>query len=104
MPAKAKPKKNLSAMKRARQAVKRNLRNKDVRSAIKTIVKKVESAVDSGNKEDAGKALLEALKALSKAASKGIIHRNTTSRSISRLTRKVNALPPQADLSEAGVA
>jgi len=104
LPAKAKPKKNLSAMKRARQAVKRNLRNKDVRSAIKTIVKKVESTVASGNKEDAGKALLEAVKALNKAASKGIIHRNTTSRSISRLTRKVNALPPQADLSEAGVA
>jgi ribosomal protein S20 len=44
------------------------------------------------------------VKALNKAASKRIIHRNTASRSISRLTRKVNALPPQADLSAAGVA
>ena len=104
MPAKAKPKKNLSAMKRARQAVKRSVRNKAVRSAVKTIVKKVESAIVSGNKEDAGKALLDAVKALNKAASKGIIHRNTASRSISRLTRKVNALPPQADLSAAGAA
>ncbi len=93
MPAKAKPKKNLSAMKRARQAVKRNLRNTAVRSRVKTILKNVESAINSGNKEDAGKALLEAVRALNKAASKGVIHRNTASRKISRLTRKVNALP-----------
>jgi small subunit ribosomal protein S20 len=91
--AKARPKKNLSAMKRARQAVKRNLRNTAVRSAVKTIIKKVEVAVASGNKEDAGKTLIEAVKALNKAASKGVIHKNTASRNISRLTRKVNALP-----------
>ena len=92
MPAKAKPKKNLSAMKRARQSIKRNLRNKAVRSAVKNIIKKVESAIASGNKEDAGKALIDAVKALNKAASKGIIHRNTASRNISRLTKKANVL------------
>ncbi len=104
MPAKAKPKKNLSAMKRARQAEKRNLRNTAVRSAVKTIIKKVESAVSSGNKEDAGKTLIDVIRTLDKAASKGVIHRNTASRKISRLTRKVNALSPQADLSKAGAA
>jgi len=104
LPPKARPKKNLSAMKRARQAVKLNLRNKAVRSAIKTIVKKVESALSSGNREDAGKALIEAVKALSKAASKGVIHKNTASRNISRLTRKVNALPPQAGPAATGAA
>lgn len=104
MPAKARPKKNLSAMKKARQAAKRSLRNKTVRSAVKTILKKTESAIASGNREDAGKALIEAVKALNKAASKGVIHGNTASRKISRLTRKVNALPPQADLSAAGAA
>jgi small subunit ribosomal protein S20 len=93
LPPKARPKKNLSAMKRARQAIKRNLRNRTVRSTVKTIIKKVETEIASGNKEDAGKALLEAVKALNKAASKGVIHRNTASRNISRLTRKVNALP-----------
>ena len=93
MPAKAKPKKNLSAMKRARQAVKRNLRNTSVLSSVKTILKKVEEAIASGNREDAGKALLRAVKALNKAASKGVIHNNTASRKISRLTKKVNALP-----------
>lgn len=104
MPAKARPKKNLSAIKRARQAEKRNLRNTAVRSAVKTIIKKVESAISSGNKEDAGKTLIDVIRTLDKAASKGVIHKNTASRNISRLTRKVNALPPQADLSQAGAA
>jgi small subunit ribosomal protein S20 len=93
LPAKARPKKNLSAMKRARQAVKRNLHNTSVLSSVKTVLKKVEEAIASGNKEDAGKALLRAVTALNKAASKGVIHDNTASRKISRLTKKVNALP-----------
>jgi len=96
LPAKAQPKKNLSAEKRARQSVKRNLHNRSVESGVKTILKKVETAVTSGNRDDAGKALLLAVKALNKAASKGVVHRNTASRNISRLTKKVNALQPQA--------
>ena len=96
MPAKAQPKKNLSAEKRARQSVKRNLRNRSVESGVKTVLKKVEAAVTSGNRDDAGKALLQAVKTLNKAASKGVVHRNTASRNISRLTKKVNALQPQA--------
>jgi small subunit ribosomal protein S20 len=92
VPAKARPKKNLSALKRARQTVKRNLRNTSVKSTLKTVIKKVETAVSSGNKEDAIKALLEAVRELNTAASKGIIHRNTASRKISRLTKKVNTL------------
>jgi len=96
LPAKAQPKKNLSAEKRARQSVKRNLRNRSVESGVKTVLKKVETAVTSGNGNDAGKALLQAVKALNKAASKGVVHRNTASRNISRLTKKVNAVQPQA--------
>jgi small subunit ribosomal protein S20 len=96
LPAKAQPKKNLSAEKRARQSVKRNLRNRSVESGVKTVLKKVETAVTSGNRNDAGKALLQAVKALNKAASKGVVHRNTASRNISRLTKKVTALQPQA--------
>jgi small subunit ribosomal protein S20 len=93
VPPKAKPKKNLSAMKRARQSIKRNLRNRSVLSSLKTIIKKVESAITAGIREDAQKALLQATKALDMAASKGVIHRNTASRKISRLTQKVNAIP-----------
>lgn len=92
MAAKAKPKKNLSALKRVRQAEKKNLRNKTVKSSLKTLIKKVESAVASGNKEDASKALKEATKAFTTAASKGIIHKNNAARRISRLTGKVNSL------------
>ena len=92
MPAKARPKKNKSAIKKAKQAVKRNLLNKSVRSTIKTIERKVESVITSGNKEEAGKALMEASKVLQKAASKGVIHKNNAARQISRLTRKVNAM------------
>lgn len=93
MPAKARPKKNLSAMKRTRQSVKLTLRNRSILSSVKTVIKKVEESVESGNRDDAGKALLQALKTLNSAASKGVIHRNTVSRQISRLTRKVNAIP-----------
>lgn len=92
MPAKAIKKKNLSAIKKAKQGAKRNLLNKSVRSNIKTIERKVESVITSGNKEEAGKALIEASKVLQKAASKGVIHKNNAARQISRLTRKVNAM------------
>ena len=98
MPAKAKPKRNLSALKKARQAEKRKLRNKGAKSDIKTVIKKVEEAIASGNKEEAGKALIEAIKTINSAASKGIIHKNHAARKISRLTKKVNALLlPQAE-------
>jgi small subunit ribosomal protein S20 len=92
LPAKARPKKNKSAIKKAKQANKRNLLNKAVRSTIKTIERKLESVITSGNKEEAGKALTEATKVFQKAASKGVIHKNNASRKISELARKVNAI------------
>ena len=96
MPAKARPKKNLSAMKRARQNIKRNLRNSAILSSLKTLTKKVEAAISAGMREDAEKALLRATKALDMAVTKGVIHRNTASRKISRLTQKVNAVSGSA--------
>jgi small subunit ribosomal protein S20 len=92
LPVKAPLKKNLSAMKRARQAVKHTIRNTAVRSTLKTRVKKVEAAISAGNSDEAQKALLEAITDFDKAASKGVIHKNTAARNISRLTKKVNAL------------
>jgi len=92
LPAKPKPKKNLSAIKKTKQSLKRNIRNKAVSTAIKTQIKKVESAIASGNKEDASRALQEAIRVLYKAVAKGVTHKNNASRKISRLTRKVNAL------------
>jgi len=83
-------KKNLSALKRVRQADKRALRNRAWKSRIKTIVKKIDTAVGTKDAETAQSALKEAIKVISKASSKGIIHRNTASRKISRLMKKVN--------------
>lgn len=91
MAAKAPVKKNLSAIKRARQAEKRNTRNKVERSKVKSAMKIVEAAAKGGDKEAAKSVLLSATKVISSARSKGIIHKNNAARKISRLTKKVNA-------------
>ena len=81
-----------STIKRARQAEKRTLRNRTVLSAVKGVMKKVLSAVDQKNANEAKASLREAASALSKAVTKGVLKRNTASRRISRLAAKVNAL------------
>lgn len=81
-----------SAMKRARQNVQRNARNTALRSALRTAMKKVVTAVDDEDRSVAQEELPEAIRALGKATSKGIVHKNYAARKISRLTRKVNAL------------
>lgn len=92
MAAKAPVKKNLSAIKRARQAEKRNEKNRVERSKVKSVVKAVEGLAKATNTEEAKSVLLNAVKTISSAKSKGILHRNNASRKISRLTKKVNAL------------
>ncbi|GAB4408225.1 MAG: 30S ribosomal protein S20 [Thermodesulfovibrionales bacterium] len=92
MPAKPAPKKNLSALKRVRQAEKRRLRNRAVRTTIKTLTKNVEAAVNNKSSEAAQKMFQEAAKVITRAVSKGIIHKNTASRKISRLARLANTL------------
>jgi len=67
-------------------------RNKAVRSRVKTFVKKVNAAVESGDKALAETALKAAIVELDKATSKGVYHKNTTSRKISRLTLTVNKM------------
>jgi len=89
--AKAPVKKNLSALKRARQTEKRNARNRTERSKIKTVMKSVESSVKADDKETARTALLKAIKTIDSAVPKGIIHKNNAARKISKLVRKVNA-------------
>jgi small subunit ribosomal protein S20 len=89
--AKSPPKKNLSAIKKARQDEKRRLRGQSVRASIKTQTKKAEALIAGDNKEEMGKTLKEAFSTISTAASKGIIHKNTASRKISKLAKKANA-------------
>jgi small subunit ribosomal protein S20 len=81
-----------STIKRARQATKRQLRNRTVISGVKGVVKKVLTALDEKNVEAARTGLREATSALSKAVTKGILKPNTASRRVARLAQKVNAL------------
>lgn len=85
--AQAAPKRSISVLKRARQAEKRNERNKAERTKLRTLAKKVAGAVDAKDKEQIEASLKQAVKAYSMAASKGIVHRNTASRNISRLSK-----------------
>ncbi|MBI2340790.1 MAG: 30S ribosomal protein S20 [Deltaproteobacteria bacterium] len=78
-----------SALKRQRQNEKRRARNRTVKSALKSLIKQVKSAKSKAN---AAPHLQSAISRLSKAAQKGIIHKNNASRHISRLTQFVNHL------------
>lgn len=68
------------------------LRNKAIKSKVKTIVKKVEAAVATGDKELAKASLLVAISEIDKATTKGVYHKNTSSRKVSRLTKAVNSI------------
>ncbi len=70
----------------------KTLRNKMIKSKVKTLIKKVETAVAANDKAAATAALSEATVAIDKAAAKGIYHKNTAARKVSRLTKAVNQL------------
>ncbi|MFI3201584.1 MAG: 30S ribosomal protein S20 [Eubacteriales bacterium] len=67
-------------------------RNKAIRSGVKTAVKKVIAAIESGDKTVASDTLRAAISSIEKATSKGVYHKNTASRKISRLTVAVNKM------------
>jgi len=81
-----------SARKRIRQTLKRTERNKARKSRVRTFVKKVEEALLAGNKEGAVEALRYAQPELQRACTKGIMHKNTVARKISRLAGKIKNL------------
>ena len=81
-----------SAKKRILVIEKKTLRNKAAKSRVKTFIKKVDAAIAAQDKEAATVALNAAIAEISKAATKGIYHKNTASRKISRLTKAVNKL------------
>jgi small subunit ribosomal protein S20 len=83
---------HLSAIKRARQNEKRRLRNLHIKTTVKSSVKNVRASVEKEDFDGAQKALLKAIPLIQKARSKGVFHKNTCARKISRLTREVNAL------------
>ena len=81
-----------SAIKRMRQNKKRALLNKQHRSRMRTLVKKVESLISEKDTEGAKSNLPAALRVLDKSVTKGIIHKNNAARKKSALTKKVNQL------------
>ena len=81
-----------SAKKRILVTETKTARNKAIRSEVKTSIKKVEAAVAANDKAAAQEALPVAIAEISKATSKGIFHKNTAARKVSRLTKAVNAL------------
>ncbi len=78
-----------SAEKRNRQAQKRRTRNVSVRTGVKSAVKRVRDALETGDAAAAKAALAVAERALGKASSKGVLHKNAASRRISRLAHAV---------------
>ncbi len=81
-----------SAKKRISVIETKTLRNKMIKSKVKTLVKKVDAAVAASDKAAASAALTEAVVEINKATAKGIFHKNTAARKVSRLTKAVNAI------------
>ncbi len=80
------------AKKRARQNERRFAINKARRSRIRTFLRKVEEAIASGNKDAAAEALRQAQPELMRGVTKGVVHKNTAARKMSRLSARVKAL------------
>lgn len=80
------------SQKRARQIERRTAVNKARVSRIRTFLRKVEEAITSGNAEVAREALRNAQPELMRGVTKGVVHKNTASRKISRLAARVKAL------------
>lgn len=81
-----------SAKKRITVIETKTMRNKMIKSKVKTVIKKVEAAIAAKDKAAADAALKVAISEISKAESKGIFHKKTASRKISRLTLAVNKM------------
>ena len=81
-----------SAKKRVQVAQTRTERNKAIKSGVKTAIKKVNAAVEAGDKAAASAALVAATSEINSAASKGVYHKNNASRKVSRLAAAVNKM------------
>jgi small subunit ribosomal protein S20 len=83
-----------SAIKRARQNIDRRMRNKSAKTKVKNVVTDVRLAVKDKSKEAALETLTHAKSIIDKTARRGIIHKNTAARKVSRLSKMVNNLTP----------
>ena len=83
---------NSSARKRIRQTEKRTVRNKARKSRVRSLLRKVEEAVKSGDKAAAQEAFRAAQPEMQRAATKGVLHANTVARRLSRLSARVKSV------------
>ena len=81
-----------SAEKRNRQRIKKTLQNRAVLSSVRTLVKRVRTAITAKDKTAAKTALVSATRALDKAATKGVVHVKAVARTVSRLSAQVHKL------------
>jgi small subunit ribosomal protein S20 len=81
-----------SARKRIRQTIRRTARNHARKSRMRTFIRKVEAAIAGGDKESATAALRAAQPEVQRAAGKGVVHRNTVARKLSRLSHRIKML------------
>lgn len=81
-----------SAKKAARQAERRTTANKARRTRMRSSMRKVEEAIASGDQEAARAALKEAEPVMARTAQKGMVHRKTASRKVSRLSKRIGAM------------
>ncbi len=78
--------------KRARQTVKRNKHNSQIRAKVRTFIKKVSYAIDAGDKKEATSGFTEMQKNVDQAVSKGLMHKNQAARKKSRIIAQIKAL------------
>ena len=81
-----------SALKRIRTTARKEIRNRTVRSATRTYVKKARTMMDAGEKTEAQAAVMQAISALDRAVTKGVLHRNNAARRKSRLMQRFHSL------------
>lgn len=82
----------LQARKRVRQAAKATERNKSRISRVRTFIKNVEGAIEAGDKEAATTAIIQLQPEIMRGVTKGVLHKKTASRKLSRLSKRVQAL------------
>ena len=83
---------HFSALKRARQTEKRTAANRANKSRLRSALRKFRTALGSGNKDEAAVGYRETTSVLDKAVQKGVLHKNTASRKISRLSARIKSL------------
>ncbi|MDH3242376.1 MAG: 30S ribosomal protein S20 [Alphaproteobacteria bacterium] len=81
-----------SAKKRIRQTARKTAVNRNRMSRVRTFVKKVETAIATGDKDAANAALKEAQPEIMRGVTRGVLHRSTASRKVSRLNARIKAL------------